>query len=135
MSDNDIHSLVQCRMEQAQEALEAAKLLLRANMCRQSAGLAYYAMFYAVTALLALRQLGTSKHAGALALFDREFVKKSVLGKNTRGVCTSCSTSVSVRTIVTCSRFPTSEPSSPLPLPRSLLTRSPRICVLERKDD
>ena len=31
--------------------------------------------------LLALRQLGTSKHAGALALFDREFVKKSVFGQ------------------------------------------------------
>jgi uncharacterized protein (UPF0332 family) len=76
MSENDIHSLVQCRMEQAQEALEAAKLLLQADMCRQAAGRAYYAMFYAVTALLALRQLGTSKHSGALALFDREFVKK-----------------------------------------------------------
>jgi uncharacterized protein (UPF0332 family) len=76
MNEQDIHSLVQCRMEQANEALEAAKLLLRANMCRQAAGRAYYAMFYAVTALLALRQLGTSKHAGALALFDREFVKK-----------------------------------------------------------
>jgi len=81
MSDNEIHSLVQCRMEQAQEALEAAKLLSQANMCRQSAGRAYYAMFYAVTALLALRQLGTSKHAGALALFDREFVKKGDFGQ------------------------------------------------------
>ena len=30
-------------------------------------------MFYALLALLAVRRLGTSKHAGALALFDREF--------------------------------------------------------------
>ena len=63
------------------EALEAAKLLLQANMCRQAAGRAYYAMFYAVTALLALRQLGTSKHAGALTLFDREFVKRGLFGQ------------------------------------------------------
>jgi len=81
MSDEDIRSLVQCRMEQAKEALEAAKLLLQADMRRQAAGRAYYAMFYAVTALLALRQLGTSKHAGALTLFDREFVKKGAFGQ------------------------------------------------------
>ncbi len=81
MTDNNIHSLVRSRMEQAQEALEAAKLLLQADMRRQAAGRAYYAMFYAVTALLALRQLGTSKHAGALALFDREYVKKGEFGQ------------------------------------------------------
>ena len=38
----------------------------------------YYAMFYAVLALLALRQLETSKHAGAISLFDREFVHTGV---------------------------------------------------------
>jgi uncharacterized protein (UPF0332 family) len=81
MNEDDVRSLVQCRMEQAMEALEAAKLLLQADMCRQAAGRAYYAMFYAVTALLAVRQLGTSKHAGALALFDREFVKKGDFGQ------------------------------------------------------
>jgi uncharacterized protein (UPF0332 family) len=32
-------------------------------------------MFYALLALLATRQLGTSKHSGAISLFDREFVK------------------------------------------------------------
>jgi uncharacterized protein (UPF0332 family) len=36
---------------------------------------AYYAMFYALLALLATKQLGASKHSGALALLDREFVK------------------------------------------------------------
>ena len=66
-------------MEQAEEALAAAKLLFKSEMCRQAAGRAYYAMFYAVTALLALRKLGTSKHAGALTLFDREFVKNGRL--------------------------------------------------------
>jgi uncharacterized protein (UPF0332 family) len=82
MSEGDIQSLVQYRMEQAEEALEAARLLLKANLCRQAAGRAYYAMFYAVTALLALRRLGTSKHSGALALFDKEFVKKGIFGQD-----------------------------------------------------
>jgi uncharacterized protein (UPF0332 family) len=34
----------------------------------------YYAMFYAVLALLQEKEMGTSKHSGAIALFDREFV-------------------------------------------------------------
>jgi uncharacterized protein (UPF0332 family) len=38
----------------------------------------YYAMFYAVLALLQEKRLGTSKHAGAISLFDREFIKKGV---------------------------------------------------------
>jgi uncharacterized protein (UPF0332 family) len=32
-------------------------------------------MFYALLVLLATVQLGTSKHSGAISLFDREFVK------------------------------------------------------------
>jgi uncharacterized protein (UPF0332 family) len=41
----------------------------------------YYAMFYTVLALLQTRQLGTSKHSGAIALFDREFVKPGIFPK------------------------------------------------------
>lgn len=39
-------------------------------------------MFYAVLALLVTRQLGTSKHSGAIALFDREFVKPGLFPRN-----------------------------------------------------
>ena len=35
-------------------------------------------MFYAVLALLALRKQETSRHAGAISLFDREFVRLGV---------------------------------------------------------
>lgn len=41
----------------------------------------YYAMFYAVLALLITRQLGTSKHSGAISLFDQEFVKPGIFDK------------------------------------------------------
>ena len=75
MSKDKIRALVTYRLEQAAEAVAAAKLLLDAGMCRQAAGRAYYAMFYAVLALFASRGLGSSRHSGALALFDREFVK------------------------------------------------------------
>ena len=42
-------------------------------------------MFYGVLALLATRGLGTSKHSGAIALFDREFVKTGLFPKNLSG--------------------------------------------------
>ncbi len=42
----------------------------------------YYAMFYAVFDLLQSRQLGTSKHSGAIALFGREFVKAGVFPRD-----------------------------------------------------
>ena len=41
----------------------------------------YYSMFYAVLALLITRQLGTSKHKGAISLFDREFVRPGDFSK------------------------------------------------------
>lgn len=41
----------------------------------------YYAMFYAVLALLQEKQMGTSKHSGAIALFDREYVKTGSFSK------------------------------------------------------
>ena len=78
MIGKEIHALVRYRLEQADEALRAARLLCEAKMFRQAAGRAYYATFYAVLALLAFRGLGTSRHSGALGLFDREFVKEGL---------------------------------------------------------
>jgi len=39
----------------------------------------YYAMFYAVLALLASRGLSATKHSGAISLFHREFVKPGTI--------------------------------------------------------
>jgi len=38
-------------------------------------------MFYAVLGLLATRKQETSKHSGAISLFDREFVKTGIFPK------------------------------------------------------
>ena len=35
-------------------------------------------MFYAVLALLVTKQIGTSKHQGAISIFDRDFVRTGV---------------------------------------------------------
>lgn len=74
-----LQALVRYRLQQAAETLREANLLLDQSAWRGAQNRAYYAMFYAVHALLATRQLGTSKHSGVLALFDREFVKPGLL--------------------------------------------------------
>jgi hypothetical protein len=68
-------------MDQAHETLHEAEILFDASALRGVINRAYYAMFYALQALLATRQIGTSKHSGALRLFDREFVKPNLLPK------------------------------------------------------
>jgi uncharacterized protein (UPF0332 family) len=70
--------LLRYRMEQAHETLREADILLNESALRGTVNRAYYAMFYALLALLATKRLGTSRHSGALALFDREFVKAGV---------------------------------------------------------
>jgi uncharacterized protein (UPF0332 family) len=78
-SPEQLRALVRYRLEQAVETLREASLLLDQSAWRGAQNRAYYAMFYAVLALLATRQLGSSKHSGVLGLFDREFVKPGLL--------------------------------------------------------
>jgi uncharacterized protein (UPF0332 family) len=73
-----LEELLRYRLEQAHDTLREAEILINESALRGTVNRAYYAMFYALLALLATRQLGTSRHSGALALFDREFVKTGV---------------------------------------------------------
>ena len=75
MKPEQLEELLRYRMDQAYETLREAEILLAESALRGAINRAYYAMFYALLALLATKQLGTSKHSGALSLFDREFVK------------------------------------------------------------
>lgn len=81
MSEN-VQALVAYRLEQADESIEAARTLLDKKLIRPSLNRAYYAMFYAVLALLAQGKKETSKHSGAIALFDRDYVKQGIFKKN-----------------------------------------------------
>jgi uncharacterized protein (UPF0332 family) len=75
LKPEQLTELVRYRIDQAYETLREAEILLGESALRGAVNRAYYAMFYALLALLATKQLGTSKHSGALGLFDREFVK------------------------------------------------------------
>ncbi len=79
----NIRALAAYRMEQAADALRAARTLIDAGLPRDAINRAYYAIFYSVLALLSTRRLGTSRHSSALTLFSREFVKTGLLPPET----------------------------------------------------
>lgn len=69
-------ALIEYRLTQARDSIREADVLQHSGMSLRSVmNRLYYAMFYAVLALLQEKEMGTSKHSGAIALFDREYVK------------------------------------------------------------
>lgn len=74
--------LVKYRLEQAEESLQSAGLLFDNERYRPAVNRAYYAMFYAVLALLVTKNNSISKHAGVISLFDREYVKTGIFDKS-----------------------------------------------------
>lgn len=78
----EIQSLIRCRLEQAEDSIKEARLLQKEGMSLRSVmNRLYYAMFYSLLALLQQKGIGTSKHIGAISLFDREFIKNGVFDK------------------------------------------------------
>ncbi len=82
MISENVKALVQYRLDQADESVAAASLLFQQGILRRSVNSAYYAMFYAVMALLAIEKKETSRHGSAIGLFDREFVKTGIFSKD-----------------------------------------------------
>lgn len=82
MKEREIADLIRHRMEQAQTALDDAAFLLNGNRSPQSVvNRSYYAMFYAVLALLQKVGKIPSKHVGVISLFDTEFAFKGLFPK------------------------------------------------------
>ena len=73
--------LIHYRLSSAREKLTSAKLLLEAGLYKDSVGRSYYAIFSAIRAILAVRQVDFSKHAGVIAYFQKEFIKTGIFDK------------------------------------------------------
>jgi len=83
MKERDIATLIEYRLEQARTALEDANYLAEGQRSPQSVvNRAYYAMFYAVLALLQKKGIIPSKHTGTISLFDTEFVRTGALPRD-----------------------------------------------------
>jgi len=82
LSEEQVEKLINYRIQQAQQALQEADLLYHASLFLGAINRAYYAMFYAIQALIVLQNEVTSKHSGAIAFFDREFIKTGIFPKD-----------------------------------------------------
>lgn len=82
MTDKEV--LVDYRLDQARETLTDAERMLKEHYSSRSIiNRAYYVMFYSLLALYLKSDsdIKTSRHAGIISLFDKEFVQKGLFDK------------------------------------------------------
>lgn len=80
----DKQTLFEYRLAQAKETLRDAENMLKNNLSPRSViNRAYYSMFYALLSLFIKDELNlkTSKHAGVIAIFDKEYVHTGKVDK------------------------------------------------------
>ena len=84
MTDNSEE--ITANLQRAETSIRAAKDLVEKGYYDIAASRAYYAAFYAASALLLKENIDTSKHSGVIASIHRLFVKEGKLdeeqGKN-----------------------------------------------------
>ena len=81
--DEKKRQLASKRLEQADESLDEARYLIYGHKSpRAVINRTYYAMFYAILALLIFEEYSSSKHSGVLSYFNIRFVKSGLISKD-----------------------------------------------------
>ncbi len=78
MTPEDRQTIISYRLERAEESLRAARLLRDNNMLIPAMNRIYYAMFYAVQAVLARDEAAFAKHGQVKGYFNREYIKNGI---------------------------------------------------------
>jgi len=66
-------------LKKSESALQAAESLLKQDLLSDSVSRAYYAMFYAVKALLSQDGISVNKHSAAISAFGKSYAKTGKL--------------------------------------------------------
>lgn len=74
-------NLINYRLEQAQETISEAELLIAHKKYRAAVNRIYYGMFYAVSAVGAQCGFATSKHGQLLGWFNQMFIKPGIFDR------------------------------------------------------
>ena len=72
MDNKEIEALAKYRLEQSKENLEEAEVLFNINKFKGANNRAYYSIFHAIKAILALEQTDFKKHSSVIAYFNKE---------------------------------------------------------------
>lgn len=78
MFDTNSLNLAKHRMSQAEESLKSAQDTLKTSL-KTSVNRSYYAIFYAMRAILALESFDSKKHSGIMSAFRQRFIKTGKL--------------------------------------------------------
>lgn len=75
----ELEKLARHRLTRAKGAFSEGDHLLTANAFMGAVNRFYYAAFYAARALLAVRELDSSRHSAVISLFQKHFVKPGLV--------------------------------------------------------
>ena len=81
MDSDEIKNLSNYRLEQAKENLEEAIALLNINKFKGASNRAYYAIFHAIKAILALEETDFKKHSSVIAYFNKNYISTEIFPK------------------------------------------------------
>lgn len=81
MDNKEIEVLAKYRLEQAKENLEEAETLFNINKFKGANNRAYYSIFHAIKAILALEQTDFKKHSSVIAYFNKEYISKKIFSR------------------------------------------------------
>jgi len=73
--EDDMTAFVRYRIEKAEEAFVAAKILYDSCQWNAAVNRLYYACFYVASAVLLDRHVGAKSHAGVLGMFSEKIVR------------------------------------------------------------
>ncbi len=83
MNNETIEEYARYRLEKAKETLHTAELILNNIKDYSSANnRAYYAIFYAIRAVLALEQVDFKRHKDVIAYFNQNYVSNEIFPRN-----------------------------------------------------
>ena len=82
MDSETVESFAKYRLNKAKETLETAEMILKeGNDLTSANNRAYYAIFYAIRAVLAIEEIDFKRHKDVLAYFNKEYVNKEIFPK------------------------------------------------------
>lgn len=82
MLDEEKKSLSRVRLEKAKENLSAAYALIAFNDCKIASTRAYYAVFHAMRAVLALDGIDMKHHSGVISEFRKRYMKTEIIDRS-----------------------------------------------------
>ncbi|HPS58462.1 MAG TPA: HEPN domain-containing protein [Spirochaetota bacterium] len=78
MQDNDQIALARIRFDNALRCIKSSKLLISDEDYKSAANRSYYAVFYAIRAVLALDGIDYKKHSAVISHFRKEYIKTGI---------------------------------------------------------